>query len=178
MTELQKRKHPRLKSYDYSENGSYFVTICTDEHKQILSSIKVGRGLAPAEVVLSPLGKIVKEQIEAISLRYAFVEVQKYVIMPNHIHMLVFIDGFSAGASPRPTLSDIICSFKSLATRKCKKFYSAKNIWQTSFYDHIIRSERDYAEHYRYIEDNPTLWLLGKRNYYLENLANRNIHIT
>ena len=133
MTELQKRKHPRLKNFDYSQNGSYFVTICTDEHKQILSSIKVGRGLAPAEVVLSPLGKIVKEQIEAISLRYAFVEVQKYVIMPNHIHMLIFIDGFSAGASPRPTLSDIICSFKSLATRECKKFILQKRFGKPRF---------------------------------------------
>ena len=162
MTDLPERKHPRLKCYDYSENGTYFVTICTAGHKQILSSIKVGRGLAPAEVILTPLGKIAEEQIEAIPLRYPFVEVQKYVIMPNHIHMLIFIDGFSAGASPRPTLSDIICSFKSLATRECKQIYSAKKIWQTSFYEHIIRNEPDLKEHYDYIDNNPTLWVLGK----------------
>jgi REP element-mobilizing transposase RayT len=119
------------------------------------------REIAPAEVSLTPLGKIANAQIEAIPLRHPFVEVQKYVIMPNHIHILVFIDGFSAGASPRPTLSDIICSFKSLATRESKKFSSAKTIWQTSFYEHIIRDDADYTKHYDYIENNPALWLLG-----------------
>ena len=82
--------------------------------------------------------------------------------MPNHIHILVFIDGFSAGASPRPTLSDIICSFKSLVTREYKKTQPNETVWQTSFYDRIIRNEADYIEHFRYIEDNPTMWLLNK----------------
>jgi REP element-mobilizing transposase RayT len=120
------------------------------------------REIAPAEVSLTPLGKIANAQIEAIPLRHPFVEVQKYVIMPNHIHILVFIDGFSAGASPRPTLSDIICSFKSLVTREYKKTQPNEAVWQTSFYDRIIRNEADYLEHFRYIEDNPTMWLLNK----------------
>lgn len=80
--------------------------------------------------------------------------------MPNHIHILLFIDGFTAGASPRPTLSDVICTFKSLTAREHNKHFGKTSVWQASFFDHIIRNEQDYREHYRYIEDNPTMWLL------------------
>ena len=162
MSNLPKRTHPRLKNFDYSKNGYYFVTICTADHKEILSTVTVGRGLAPAEVILSPIGKIAEEQLLRLSLLHPLVKVEKYVIMPNHIHILLFIDGFSAGASPRPTLSDIICSFKSLTTRNCKVFLPSTKLWQTSFYDHIIRNEEDYKIHYRYIEDNPVMWVLNK----------------
>ena len=140
----------------------YFVTICTAEQKETLSRINVGRGLAPAEVELSSLGKLAQEQILNIPKRYPHIEIEKYVIMPNHIHVLLFIDGFAAGASPRPTLSDIICSFKSLTTRNCKKQFSIDKLWQTSFFDHVIRNEEDYKTHWRYIEDNPSMWLENK----------------
>ncbi|MBQ1186881.1 MAG: transposase [Clostridia bacterium] len=156
--EIKKRKHPRLKDFDYSTNGYYFVTICTANHKEILSSVNVGRGLAPAEIILSPAGKIAEEQLLNISKRYACVDIEKYVIMPNHIHILLFIDGFSAGASPRPTLSDIICSFKSLTARNSKPYLKTNKLWQTSFYDHVIRNKEDYLTHYNYIESNPSLW--------------------
>ena len=160
---LPKRKPLRMQGYDYDENGHYFVTICTAEHKEILSSIIVGEGLAPPEVRLSALGKIAEKQINEISKRYKTVTVEKYVIMPNHIHMLIFIDRLDAGgASPSPTLSDIICSFKSLATREIKKFCPLTNFWQRSFYDHVIRSEADYLKHYDYIENNPVDWIMGK----------------
>ena len=88
MKELPKRKNPRLKNFDYSENGYYFVTICTAEHKEILSSINVGRGLAPAEVILTPIGEIAEEQILSLKNRYPRVKIEKHVIMPNHIDYL------------------------------------------------------------------------------------------
>ncbi|MBE6782184.1 MAG: hypothetical protein E7540_05670 [Ruminococcaceae bacterium] len=164
MIELPKRVHPRLKNFDYSENGMYFVTVCTAEKKNILCDIIVGRGLAPAETRLSSIGRIAEEQILTLPNRYSCIEIIKYVIMPDHIHILLFIDGYTAGASPRPTLSDVICSFKSLTTRKVKDSFQVNKLWQTSFYDHIIRSEEDYKTHWRYIEDNPTMWLLNKYN--------------
>ena len=137
----------------------------------------VGRDVLDApKTELSEIGKIVERHIESIN-NVPKVSVEKYVIMPNHIHILLFVDSPNgASGTSRPTenlLSRTVSGFKRLCNKEV-----GKNIWQTSFYDHIIRSDRDYAEHYRYIEDNPTLWLLGKRNYYLENLANRNIHIT
>ncbi|MEE0929181.1 MAG: transposase [Acutalibacteraceae bacterium] len=161
--ELPKRKDLRMKEYDYSENGHYFVTVCTAERKETLSSIMVGEGLAPPEVKLTSLGKIAEEQIGALNERYGNVTVENYVIMPDHIHLLLFIDGFDAGgASPSPTLSDIICSFKSLTARLYKKLHTADKIWQRSFYDHVIRNEKDYHKHFNYIEDNPVSWILNK----------------
>ena len=162
--ELPKRKDLRMKKYYFSENGHYFVTVCTAERKETLSSIMVGEGLAPPEVKLTSLGKIAEEQIGALNERYGNVTAENYVIMPDHIHLLLFIDGFDAGgASPSPTLSDIICSFKSLTKKKSKeKGLCNKTIWQRSFYDHIIRDERDYAKHYDYTDNNPALWLLDK----------------
>ncbi len=78
-----KRIPTRLKEYDYSQNGVYFVTICTEKRKPILSHIAVGQGLAPAEIVLSPIGTIAKEHIAALETRYSCVKIEKYAIMPN-----------------------------------------------------------------------------------------------
>ena len=105
--ELPKRKPTRLKGYDYSQNGAYFVTICTHNRKCILGNI-VGQGLAPAEIVLSQYGKIAKEQLLDLENRYKTIKIDKYVIMPNHIHIIVILDN-TAGASPCPTISDVIC---------------------------------------------------------------------
>ena len=168
--ELHIRKHPRLKGYDYSHNGAYFVTICTKDKACILSRV-VGRGLAPAETVLTEMGVLIERQILDLQERYPFLTIVKYVIMPNHLHAILQFDGekvgastveaSAAGASPRPTLSDVICAFKSLATHS-----AGQKIWQTSFHDHIIRDENDLLTHWRYIEDNPLRW--ADDDYYIE----------
>ena len=118
--EYIKRKHPRLKDYDYSQSGAYYITICTQDRQCILSRI-VGRGLGPAEIRLSEYGEIVRDQLLVLADRFPSVTVDQYIIMPNHIHILLLIDEEAAGASPRPTIMDIICAFKSLTTRACKK---------------------------------------------------------
>ena len=156
---LPKRKATRLKSYDYSQNGYYFVTICTHDKKCILSNV-VGQGLAPAEVQLSEYGKIANAEILNLKIRYQNIKIDKYVIMPNHIHAIIIIQNKTAGASPCPTLSDIICAFKSVVTRKCHNINSKRKIWQTSFHDHIIRNEDDYQKIWNYIETNPQKWEL------------------
>ena len=91
-------------------------------------------------------------------------QIEKYVIMPNHIHLIIAIKS-TAGASPCPTVSDIICAYKSLTTRECRNFYNGI-IWQKSFYDHIIRDENDYLRIWEYIENNPLKWSEDK--YYIE----------
>lgn len=107
--ELPKRKPNRLKQYDYTLNGAYFITICTQNRKEILSEIIVGRGLAPAECKLSEYGKIAEQELLNLEKRYAGVKIDKYVIMPDHIHAIISINNdITAGASPRPTLSDMI----------------------------------------------------------------------
>ena len=94
--------------------------------------------------------------------RFSFVKIDKYVIMPNHIHVVLILNNETAGASPRPTLTDIVCSFKSLTARECKKFKSIDKLFQTSFYEHIIRNRDDYNEVVKYIHDNPSQWYYDK----------------
>jgi len=159
--QLPKRKHPRLPSYDYSSAGAYFVTICTEKRRCLLSHI-VGRGLAPAETELSAYGKIAEEQLLLLEKRYPFLRIGLYTIMPNHIHALFILNGETAGASPRPTLTDIVCAYKSLTTRKCKEQKNIPKLFQTSFYEHIIRSHEDYEEICRYIAENPQTWAADK----------------
>ena len=155
--EFSRRKHPRLKKYDYSQNGAYFVTICTKDRRCILSRV-VGRGLAPAVVELTKYGQIAEYELCLLQQRYPTVRVDKYAIMPNHIHILFTIENEVAGASPRPTISDVVCAYKSLMTRKC----GIGHLFQSSFYDHVIRNQADYDDIYRYIENNPAQWELDE----------------
>ena len=147
--ELPKRKHPRLKNYNYSSTGAYFVTICTEDRKSILSDITnpVGDGaLDVPQIQLTSIGKIVEKNLLS-SENISGVKIDQYVIMPNHIHIIVIINKNEAGASPCPTLSDIICAFKSLTVRECRTISPDAKIFQTSFHDHIIRGEKDYEKY-------------------------------
>ena len=159
--ELPERKHPRLDHYDYSSPGAYFVTICTQNRRCVLSRI-VGRRLAPAEtdgIEYTAFGKIAEEQLLLLLKdRYPCLSVDRYVIMPNHIHIILVLDGDAAGASPRPTIMDAICAYKSLTTRECKKVGMAEKLFQTSFYEHVIHSREDYDEIVKYIHENPMRW--------------------
>ena len=102
---------------------------------------------------------IVNDEILALENRYKNIKIDKYIIIPNHIHAIIVIENKTAGASPYPTLSDIICNFKSLSTHKIhKNSESDIKIWQTSFHDHIIRGEKDYLKIWNYIDTNPQKW--------------------
>ena len=168
--ELPKRKHPRLDYYDYSSQGAYFITICTQNRRNILSEI-VGQGLAPTEendvfVKCTKYGEICTEQLYAIETRYEHVKIDKFVIMPNHIHFITNLEEKAAGASPRPTVMDVICSYKSLVAKKCRENGFNGKLFQTSFYEHIIRDRNDYNEIVRYIHENPINW--KKDDLYIE----------
>lgn len=156
-----KRKHPRLKTYDYSLPGYYYVTIHTASERDILS--RVGRIAAPAEAVtlLTAVGKVAEQQLLALEKRYPYVKIDKYVIMPTHIHVIIHLTEETAGASPRPTLSDIICAYKSLTTRACNQVCQTpgRKLFQTSFYETVLRNERAYQECWLYIHGNPSRWL-------------------
>ena len=145
------RKTPRLTAYDYSYPGAYFVTICTKERRKILCDI-VGEGLcALPSVVMTPIGKVVEDSILYLHTSIEGVAVEKYVVMPNHIHMLVRI--FETGGHRGPPLQKVIGQFKSYTTH-CYK----GQLWQRSFHDHVIRGEQDYREIWNYIDQNPLRW--------------------
>ena len=182
------RKHPRLKTYDYSSPGAYFVTICTSGKKCHFGT--VGRWLAPAEKAESPqhhlpitvsltkYGEIAEEELKDISSRFHFAQVAHYVIMPNHIHIILELRQGTAEAStttmtlnvndirretsPRPTVEAIICAYKSLVAKKCKEAGYEGKLFQTSFYEHIIRNQNDYDETVKYIHENPAKWFFDE----------------
>lgn len=157
---LPQRKHPRLNQYDYSSPGAYFITICTENRRCLLSHI-VGRGLGPAETVYTTYGKIAKEQLFLLEERYSNLKIDRYVIMPNHIHAIFILDE-AVEINPRPTITDIVCAYKSLTTRECKKVQPIDKMFQTSFYEHVIRGQADYDEIVEYIANNPKRWELDK----------------
>ena len=154
------RKHPRLKNYNYSQPGYYYVTIHTAGAELRLSSVGRPLAAAGAAVRLTPLGKIAQEQLLALHGRYPYVRVDKFVIMPTHIHAIIVLE---PGAMPRPTLMDIVRAYKSLTTRACNEFFATagRKLFQTSFYESVLRNEQAYRECWRYIEDNPAKWLLN-----------------
>lgn len=157
---LPQRKHPRLAHFDYSTAGAYFITICTQNRKCLLSYI-VGQGLGSAEIRCTEYGDIAEEQLFLLEMRYPSLKIDRYVIMPNHIHAILLLEE-TAGIAPRPTITDIVCAYKSLTTRACKKAKPVDKLFQNSFFEHVIRGREDYDEIAEYIVNNPKQWELDK----------------
>ena len=156
---LPKRKNLRLNEYDYSQNGAYFVTICTKNQARLLSKISiVGAGvLDRPHVELTNRGVVAEQYILQINEFYDWLSVDTYVIMPNHIHLLLRIENGRSG-TPAPTKGNhLVARFVSTFKRFCNKEYG-ENIWQRSFHDHVIRNQHDYDAIYCYIENNPSQW--------------------
>ncbi|MBE7030244.1 MAG: hypothetical protein E7409_02320 [Ruminococcaceae bacterium] len=161
-SKLPKRKPTRLKGYDYGAPGAYFVTICVKDRKELLSQI-VGDGVHDVpKNVLTSYGKIAEKQINQMNEFYDYITVDKYIVMPNHIHLLLSITnveynpGCGTSRTPSPT-SATVASFVSTFKRFCNKEYG-DNIWQRSYHDHIIRGERDYQKIWEYIDTNALRW--------------------
>ena len=139
---LPTRKKIRLQDYDYAEENIYFITICVKDRLEILGKI------IEDNIKLTKEGEIVKKNINKIEQIYENVTIDEYVIMPNHMHILLQINYKSSA-----TISKIIKHLKTNITRKIE--YS---IWQKSFYEHIIRNERDYLKVKDYIKNNVINW--------------------
>lgn len=152
--ETKKRKSNRLSEYDYSQIGAYYITLCTNDRKQILSRITVGASIArPCEVHLSRIGEIVKQGIIGIEEHYDTVTVDNYVIMPNHVHLIIQIHSENGRPMVAPTVARIIQQFKGYVTKQV-----GQPIWQKLYYDHVIRDDYDYMIKYQYIDENPSKW--------------------
>ena len=174
--ELPKRKSMRLQGFDYSSTGAYFITICTHNRQNILSDIvkaihadvqvsaqnNVGTGVpdGPQTIIeLTEYGRIADKYIKRLNDFYGDLSVENYVIMPNHIHMLILVGRDGPSRTPVPTVQNsTISRFISTFKRFCNKEYG-KNIWQYRSNDHIIRDREDYDRHVRYICENPQNWI-------------------
>ena len=159
---MDKRKQNRLPEFDYSQNGAYFITICTRGKQKIFwiddkSQNSVGADIIRPHDKLNDLGLIVECAIEQITEYYPNTMIDKYVIMPNHVHILMRIenDEFNGRIISAPTISIIIGQMKRWVSKQI-----AYPIWQKSFHDHVIRNEADYQRIRQYIDTNPVKWEL------------------
>lgn len=157
--EFKNRKHPRISLYDYSTSGAYFVTICTKDRKQLFSVIEKPNDALPC-TKLKPCGEILQQQLLLLEDRYPHVKIAHYIIMPEHIHILMHLKNKTKEEQDanisRADLNSVICTFKSLTTRMIKKqFPEIESVFQTSFFEHIIRNPDDYKETEYYIVNNP-----------------------
>lgn len=155
------RKPLRLKNYDYSQPNYYYVTICTKEMHCYFwkPTEKQCRGAHCASEIkkyqLNNIGKIADKAIKLIPEKYEAVYVDKYIIMPNHIHMIIVIKTDENGRAMRaPTLSTVINQLKGYITKQINI-----KIWQKGFYEEIIRNENGYQKTWEYIDTNPQRWL-------------------
>ena len=152
------RKLHRLQTWDYSAPGYYFVTICTGNKRCLLSRITGSDD--GAEVQLTNVGRIVRKCWERMNSVAPHIRTDHFCIMPNHIHGIVVIEAHSK-ADAR-SLSDLIHGFKSAVTREYNRMADPgeKNqLWQSSYYDEIIRNEEMLLRARKYIEDNPAKWV-------------------
>ena len=163
--EIKQRKQMRLKNFDYSQNGYYFITICTKDMQCLLSSVVGADDLGSPHVELKNYGKIVEKNINLMNDIYNNMNVENYVIMPNHIHLLIHIFNSFQGSPRSSTPTNLISKFVS-AFKKFTNKEADANLWQRGFYDHIIRNEEDLYNHIQYINENPKKWIMGKDEYY------------
>jgi len=175
---LHHRKSIRLKNYDYSLPGEYFITLCT--HDKVCM---FGEAIED-EMRLTPTGEIAKRCWEEIPKHFPNVELDEHIIMPNHIHGIIIINPLvgvdnhnsSVGVEyiqPLPktfqhvipnSLGSIIRSYKAAISRECRKQKYSDFSWQRNYYEHIIRNDKDLNNIREYISNNPIKWCLDENN--------------
>lgn len=157
-SEINKRKSIRLKEFDYSRGGYYFVTICTERSLNVFGKIHKGK------MILNNFGKIVKETWIDLPNHNSNIELDYFCIMPNHVHFILIINEvYRAGLEPAPTahgLPEIVRQFKTFSSKRINIARKSPGItlWQRNYYEHVIRNEKDLYEIRKYIEQNPINW--------------------
>ena len=182
MNKYPKRKTTRLKHYNYSQPGYYYVTICADNRQGLFGNIK------QEQMILNKCGEIIKICIQDISNKYPNAKLDTYVIMPNHVHIIIQIVGagfsrpdnminnknydnvnnniINGRENLAPTLGQIIAYFKYNSTKQINalKNNGINKIWQRNFYDHIILNDKSLHKIREYIINNPANWDNDKHN--------------
>ena len=164
------RRSIRLKGYDYTQTGGYFVTICTNKRGCLFGEI------IDSQVILNEPGKIVKEEWERSSSIRREIILDEFIVMPNHFHGIIFIENHrnqgvgATGRSPlqkmargpqKSSLGSFVANYKAAVTIRCRAISHSDNllIWHRNYYEHVIRNETDLEEIREYIQNNPLKWL-------------------
>ena len=174
------RRDPRLKSWDYGQNGAYFITVCTKNRDLTLGTIVGGDAHIAPRVRLTALGELARGYLRSVP------GILKFVVMPNHVHFIVALENgpmrapppmrtgaepeggpmwasapTGADAKPAVTIPKLVRSYKTLVTKAC-----GAPVWQRGYHDHVIRGEEDFLRVWTYIDHNPLKWELDE--YYTE----------
>ena len=153
---LPKRTSMRLQTFDYGTAGAYFVTICTKDRECILSQVTN----EPPFLNLSQYGEIVEVWISKIEQKYSEIKVDRYVIMPDHIHLLLFVMRDTEKQYHVPVVESVIGWFKYQVSKEINRMRGSagEKFFQRSFYDHVVRDREDYVNICKYIQQNPLKW--------------------
>jgi len=166
----------RLRGYDYRQPGWYFVTLCSQGRKHIFAAAQ------DQHIRLNHIGILVQSCWQSIPEHFPEIQLDHFVIMPNHMHGIIVIAGAKHGStelsnvadSPKPcfaptgtlsgSLGAVIQNFKSVTTRKIHQLdgYHGMRVWQRNYYEHIIRIERELNTIRKYIIDNPARWAIDR----------------
>ncbi|MDD4203125.1 MAG: hypothetical protein PHQ52_06630 [Candidatus Omnitrophica bacterium] len=166
------RRSIRVKEFDYSQEGLYAVTICTQNKHHIFGEIDNG------EMILNKYGKIAKKHWTSIPNRYPNVKLDKYIIMPNHVHLIVEIKPLVGAIHELPLpqkrrnmlLPKLIGYYKMNSSKQINQIKKTPGyrLWQRNYYEHIIRNEKDLSYIRYYIDNNPSNW---EKDHYLNECA-------
>ena len=173
---LHKRRSIRLKEYDYSQPGEYFITICTHNRECLLG------GIVDDAIRLSAIGEIVQRCWDSIPNHFPNVELDAFVVMPNHVHGIIIINEscrgevtsplLEAATSPllrKPALGNIVAFFKYQSTKLINEMNrtTGGRFWQRNYFEHVIRDDKDLQNTQDYIINNPLNWKKDKENPYV-----------
>ena len=167
---MEARKRNRLAGYDYSQYGWYFVTVCTKGMQEWFGEVRNG------EMVMDECGNAVAQQWQWLAVQYEYVELDEFVVMPNHFHGIIIIHNSNVGTGRDLSLqvkvkplSALIGAFKTTSSKLIHSLGYHDFAWQRSFYDHIIRGDEALEKIRVYIRNNPLNWDLekGKPDNYL-----------
>jgi REP element-mobilizing transposase RayT len=163
-----RRRSLRLTGYDYSSSGAYFVTVCTADRRPLLGRIVDG------EMQLNEYGRIVSQTWEWLAAHYDYVDLDAYVVMPNHLHGVLILSDDCRGRSrtpptiivPRKPLGRLVGAFKTVSAKQMNQLRGTPgaDLWQRNYYEHIIRSDAELDRIREYIVNNPAQWSLDHEN--------------
>ena len=166
---LPSRRSIRLPTYDYSQGGAYFITICAHDRRCLFGRV------IESQMQLNARGAIIEEEWFGSAAIRPHIVLDAFVVMPNHVHGIVFLesDVGATGRSPAPrsgpgrrSLGSFVGSFKAAATRRIKRLRDAPNgpVWQRNYYEHIVRDEKSLDAIREYIANNPANWMCDREN--------------
>lgn len=163
--DVHRRRSIRLKGYDYSSPGTYFVTLCTHQRECLLGTVE------DSQPRLSETGRMVQAAWNSLPGRFASVGLDAAVVMPNHVHGILVVTRQRAGTSPAPASGTVVGTFKSLTTREYlararqeNRTFQTGKLWHRNYFEHIIRDEDEMNRIREYIRQNPARWAEDEYN--------------